>query len=280
LYRYRKLIWSIFLTAALAISGGCGRTASQTAIPRPEPVSVVRSPEPSVSPASRQTESAVVEKRVISLKTPKTFMHEVGPLETVWRLSKMYDVRIEDIYSANHLKPGQPIQIGQKLIIPNAKMIRYIVPLYPNPRWKFIIIHHTATDVGNACLINRCHYDRGFWHGLGYHFLIDNGTMGKGDGQIEIAPRWIKQQEGAHCKAGGMNEKGIGVALVGNFDQELPTPNQLQSLTYLLKVLTSYYKIPYSNIVGHRDVEGASTDCPGKRFPWQIVRQYLAGNGG
>lgn len=218
----------------------------------------------------------VSERCLTNLGAPRTVTHEVGPLETVWRISRMYDVPAESIYTANGLKPGDPIQVGQKLTIPNARMLRHVVALYPNSRWKFIIVHHTATDIGNALLINNSHHDRGFWYGLGYHFLIDNGTLGKGDGQIEQSPRWVRQQNGAHCKAGGMNDKGIGISLVGNFNEDQPTANQMQSLTYLIKTLCQYYHIPYSNILGHRDVEGASTDCPGKRFPWPALRQSLA----
>jgi len=219
----------------------------------------------------------VVQKPLGNSATCKTITHEVGPLETVWRISRMYDVTAESIYAANGLKAGDPLRIGQKLTIPNAKCLRHVIALYPNPQWKYIIVHHTATDIGNASLVHRSHEDRGFWYGLGYHFLIDNGTLGKGDGQIEESPRWIKQQNGAHCKAGGMNQKGIGIALVGNFNMDLPTAGQMQSLTYLLKMLCQYYKIPACNIMGHRDVDGAATDCPGKRFPWPALRQELAG---
>jgi N-acetylmuramoyl-L-alanine amidase len=206
----------------------------------------------------------------------QTITHEVAPLETIWRLSRMYDVSVEAIYGANSIKPGDPIQPGQKLIIPNAKALRNVIPLYPNTHWKYIVIHHTATDVGKAYSIHRTHLDRGFWNGLGYHFLIDNGTLGKGDGQIEVAPRWIKQQSGAHCNSGGMNEKGIGIALVGNFNEEPPTPGQLQALTYLLKTLSQYYHIPATNIIGHRDAPGANTECPGRRLPLTNIRQSVA----
>jgi LysM repeat protein len=143
-------------------------------------------------------------------------------MESIWRLSKMYEVSMESILEANRLKPGEPIQVGQKLIIPNTRVFRNVIPLYPNAEWKYVVVHHTATDIGNATLIHNSHHDRGFWYGLGYHFLIDNGTLGKGDGQIEASPRWIKQQPGAHCKANGMNAAGIGVALVGNFSSEQP----------------------------------------------------------
>jgi LysM repeat protein len=202
-------------------------------------------------------------------------IHEVGPLETVWRISRMYDVPEKQIYKANRMRPGRPISIGQKLVIPNARVFHNVIPLYPNSRWRYILVHHTATDRGNACLINRSHYGRGWWHGLGYHFLIDNGTMGKGDGQIEASPRWIKQQNGAHCKAGGMNTKAIGICLVGNFSQELPTKKQLQSLIYLTQTLNQGYSIRSTKVLPHRAVRGARTECPGNRFPWSTVQRYV-----
>jgi N-acetyl-anhydromuramyl-L-alanine amidase AmpD len=185
----------------------------------------------------------------------------------------MYDVSPESICAANGIQRSDPLKIGQKLIVPNVKMLRHVINLYPNPQWRYIILHHTATEMGNARTINVSHGARGFWNGLGYHFLIDNGTLGKGDGQIEMSPRWIRQQNGAHCKAGGMNDKAIGISLVGNFSLEQPTPNQMQSLTYLVKILCSYYRIPPENIMGHREVDGAHTECPGKYFPIeQIIR--------
>jgi N-acetylmuramoyl-L-alanine amidase len=265
---------TLFLFVSLVLAGCVhkvtavppgGSTASAVPVtPLPKP------PQPGDSGAK------VVEKCFLDPGTTQTITHEVAPLETVWRISRMYGVSPEAIYTANSLKPGDPIHQGQKLIIPNAKGFRNIIALYPNARWKYIVIHHTATDVGKAYLINRTHLDRGFWNGLGYHFLIDNGTLGKGDGQIEVAPRWIKQQSGAHCNVAGMNEKGIGVALVGNFNDEPPTAGQLQSLNYLLKTLSEYYHIPVTHIIGHRDAPGAATDCPGRRFPMASVRQCLA----
>jgi N-acetyl-anhydromuramyl-L-alanine amidase AmpD len=186
----------------------------------------------------------------------------------------MYDVSEAAIHKANGIKPGAPIRIGQKLVIPNAKVFHNVIPIYPGRKWRYILVHHTATDRGNACLINRSHRFRGFWHGLGYHFLIDNGTLGKADGQIEASPRWIKQQNGAHCKAGGMNSKGIGIGLVGNFSEGLPTQKQLRSLIYLTKALRQTYSIPPQRVLPHRGVAGASTECPGTRFPWSTLEMY------
>lgn len=215
----------------------------------------------------------MVEKIVGFRGAPRNITHEVGPLETIWRIARMYDVTPDSIYRANGIKPGAQLQVGQKLLIPNARMIRHVINLYPNPKWKYIVVHHTATGKGNAKTLHRSHGQRGFWNGLGYHFLIDNGTMGKGDGQIEMSPRWIRQQVGAHCKASGMNDMAIGISLVGNFNGEQPTPNQLQSLTHLLKTLRNYYRIPINKTYGHREVPGAKTECPGKLFPIHIIRQ-------
>ena len=285
--RFRKLPGILLSLALVIVLHACSKTVCYTpeSYYPPPPAAPsspqARAPQPSKpsaaasTPGKPQTSNDVVEKPLVRLDHPKTITHEVGPLETIWRIARMYDVSEQSIYAANHLKPGDAISTGQKLIIPNAKALRHVIALYPNNCWKNIIVHHTATDIGNATLINRTHADRGFWYGLGYHFLIDNGTLGKGDGQIEVAPRWIKQQNGAHCKAGGMNEKAIGIALVGNFNEELPTEKQIQSLIYLLKTLCNYYHIPNGSVLGHRDVPGAATDCPGKRFPWPSIRAAL-----
>ena len=195
--------------------------------------------------------------------------HVVAPGETLWRLSKMYDVSIEDVVRINNLKSRTELEIGQRLLIPNAAPIRPIVPLYRSNKWKYIIIHHSATDEGNAMYFNTAHYTRGFWKGLGYHFVIDNGTKGKLDGQIEVSPRWLKQQDGSHCKAASMNYKGIGICLVGNFSKENVSEEQMKFLVYLVNTLRDYYNIPVKNILGHGQVPGAKTECPGKNFPWK-----------
>lgn len=187
----------------------------------------------------------------------------------------MYGVSVESIRKANGLRDNT-IYVGQKLVIPNARYFKNVIPLYPTNKWRYIILHHTATDIGKATVIHKCHRERGFIYGLGYHFLIDNGTLGKGDGQIEVSPRWIKQQDGAHCKAGGMNHVGIGIALIGDFNDKPPTEAQIRSLLLLLNVLMDYYHIPPSHVMGHGDVPGAQTDCPGKLFPWRTIRLALS----
>ena len=201
-------------------------------------------------------------------------MHEVAPGETVWRLSKMYDVQMEDIVRANDLADATMLEQGQKLSIPNAAPIVSVIPMWPSRKWDYIIIHHSATDVGNALNFDYAHKKRR-WKGLGYHFVIDNGTAGKQDGQIEVSPRWLHQEDGAHCKACGMNYKGIGICLVGNFSEGSMTSKQMESLMHLVNALKEYYDVPDSNILGHGQVSGANTECPGTGFPWRDFRSSL-----
>ena len=200
--------------------------------------------------------------------------HSVAPGETLWRIAKMYDVDIDTIKSVNRIHDVHDIEIGTRLRIPDAKQRKHVITLYPNRRWKYIIIHHSATDEGNSERFNKAHLNRG-WKGVGYHFIIDNGTCGKDDGQIETSPRWLKQERGAHCKADGMNEKGIGICLVGNFSEERVSRRQMDSLVYLTDKLKRYYRIPDKNILGHGQVHGANTECPGTKFPWKTFRARL-----
>ncbi|MBD3427311.1 MAG: LysM peptidoglycan-binding domain-containing protein [Candidatus Omnitrophica bacterium] len=212
---------------------------------------------------------------MISYESPGTAVHHrgavyhsVAPGETLWRISKMYDVDIETIRKTNRIYDVRDIEIGTRLRIPGAVKRRHVITLYPSHKWKYIIIHHSATDIGNSEHFNTAHLNRG-WRGVGYHFVIDNGTCGKDNGQIETSPRWLKQENGAHCKADRMNERGIGICLVGNFSKERVSPAQMGSLVYLVNKLRKYYHIPKDHIIGHGQVRGANTECPGKKFPWK-----------
>jgi len=176
---------------------------------------------------------------------------------------------------ANGLTDPTQLAAGRILVIPPPQAVKIRIPLYPNPRWTHLVIHHSAMARGNARLIDRAHRRQGFTHGLGYHFVIDNGTASRRDGQIEVGPRWLRQQRGAHCNAGGMNQHGIGICLVGDFTNRPPSSAQMASLVYLVRQLRAYYRIPTSRILRHRDVPGKSTACPGDQFPWRTFLSRL-----
>lgn len=137
--------------------------------------------------------------------------------------------------------------------VPNAK---------PNA-WRWIVIHHSATPTGGAASFGRMHQGKG-WDELGYHFVIGNGTETR-DGQVEVGTRWGKQKWGAHAKTANneYNNFGIGICLVGNFDNTRPTNEQMRSLGRLVGYLMKTYNVPASRILGHGQT-GKATDCPGR----------------
>lgn len=72
-----------------------------------------------------------------------------------------------------------------------------------------------------------------------------------------------------------MNEVGVGICLVGNFERAYPTGRQTESLAFLTRYLITKYRIPKRRVIGHRDVPGSPTDCPGKNFSLAQLRMKL-----
>lgn len=135
--------------------------------------------------------------------------------------------------------------------------------------WNSIVIHHTATKRGDVASIHEAHLKKkdksgNPWLGIGYHFVIGNGD-GMGDGEIEPTFRWREQMHGAHAGDEEHNQHGIGVCLVGNFEDAPPSPAQMQAVKRLVNVLKAEYGIPSNKIIGHSDIK--ATACPGKHFP-------------
>lgn len=201
--------------------------------------------------------------------------HIIAPAETAFRISNMYDVPVEKILAANSISDPRQLKVGQRLLVPSAAPLRPVIPLFYSKKWRYIVIHHSVTDEGDATSLDGIHRRRGFDRGLGYHFVIDNGTTTKIDGQIEASPRWVKQMDGAHCNAGGMNACGIGICLVGDFTNQEPTEAQMKSLVLLVNTLRRYYQIPLNRVIRHKDVPGKNTACPGDSFPWDYFKKRL-----
>lgn len=143
-----------------------------------------------------------------------------------------------------------------------------------NRKWRYIVIHHSATGEGGAASFGRSHQKK-WQNGLGYHFVIGNGTETR-DGQIEIGSRWTRQNQGidgAHAGVDEFNKHGIGVCLVGDFDRAHPSPTQLAALKNLVNHLMKKYGIGKDGIRPHRSVKSGHTECPGKAFPFeQFIR--------
>ena len=150
------------------------------------------------------------------------------------------------------------------------------LPEHKSDRWTCIVIHHSADEDGGADKYDEIHRNEKGWDELGYHFVIGNGSQ-SGDGEVEIGPRWVKQKYGAHCKTNDnyYNNHGIGICLVGNFNNHPPDLAQMQSLARLVRFLCIEFKIPTSAIYTHRGVTG-KTECPGKDFDLEQLKRMVA----
>lgn len=204
-------------------------------------------------------------------------MHVVRKGDTLSGLALQYGVSVGDIKSANGLK-SDLIKVGQALRIPASssrsdEMARLLSGTrVDKPRWQYIVAHHSATKYGNAEIYHRNHLRRGMQNGLAYHFVIGNGVDSR-DGEIEIGPRWKKQMQGGHVRSRKVNLHGIGVCLVGNFQETHPTRRQINSFTSLIDYLGGYVLNNRYKFAVHKEIDRNHTVCPGKNFPVKAMHQ-------
>lgn len=167
-----------------------------------------------------------------------------------------------------------------------------IYPDYYNHHKNKIIIHHTAKDYGsNRTMedvkkdiqqIYKYHTINRDFGDIGYNFLID---------QMWNIYEWRAGGEWAvWMHASSNNVASIWIALMGNFEKDTPTVEQMKSLVNLTTAVAKYYHIdplgytytftinsdeePYvvatknPNIMWHKNVK--STACP-----WRNLYKYL-----
>jgi hypothetical protein len=151
--------------------------------------------------------------------------------------------------------------------------------------WRVIVVHHSAMRNATPKGMDSFHRQRGWENGLGYHFVIGNG-VNYPDGQIFVGDRWKRQIQGAHCatkngkylgvwrQGGFFNDHGIGICLIGNFENEKPTAKQLASLRSLTEWLCLNVGVHSSQVYGHGEVTKL-TACPGKHMSMNRLRTTL-----
>jgi N-acetylmuramoyl-L-alanine amidase. len=179
--------------------------------------------------------------------------------------------QVSTLPTYNSRRPTYNLRRPQPVVVPYG--VRKELDEFKIRPWKYIVIHHTATDSGDAVSIGKYHKEKKGWvNGLGYDFLIGNGN-GSRDGQIEVGNRWNKQIDGAHAGNSEYNKHGIGICLVGNFDNVQPTNQQISSLLYLIDYLQNRCNIHKDNVIMHKTFR--KTVCPGKHFPYDKLLAQL-----
>lgn len=120
--------------------------------------------------------------------------------------------------------------------------------------YKTLVIHHAAFDEGDDLStlleIQRLHREDRGWADVAYHYFI--GQEG------DVYEGRAVNVRGTHVA--GYNTGSVGVCLLGNFMETLPTEAMLQSLYSLSAWLA--VRLQLTHVAGHRDFN-AETVCPG-----------------
>lgn len=123
------------------------------------------------------------------------------------------------------------------------------------------IVLHNQGGEGTVESIHSYHQSKG-WAGIGYHFFV------RLDGKI-YRGRPI-DTVGAH--ADDSNSHSIGICAEGNYMQRQSMPDaQKQAIKDLLSYIKSEF-YPNANVIGHNEV--CSTDCPGKYYPLDELKDF------
>jgi N-acetylmuramoyl-L-alanine amidase len=135
-----------------------------------------------------------------------------------------------------------------------------------------ITIHHTAEHGSVATLpdievvrrIENYHRNGRKWCAIGYHYLI-----GK-DGRVyEGRPANL---QGAHVLS--ENENNIGISMMGDFQNKLPSTRQLAALKAFLEDTRDRFKVSKNRVYGHRDLNRSV--CPGDALYAWLRKTYRA----
>jgi len=125
-----------------------------------------------------------------------------------------------------------------------------------------IILHCSASPQGrgdDAHTIDRWHTERfKKRRGIGYHLVIlEDGSTQKG--------AWL-DFIGAHT--GGQNNDSVGIMFIGGVNKQLApefnaTPQQIQTLKKIIKIMKKQYKLKAKDIKGHNEFPRyKSRGCP------------------
>ena len=244
-----------------------------------------------------------------SSAAPKTWV-KVQKGDTLSKIARENGVKLEDLrkwngLSADTIRPGDLLRIRaptpaspkgvtatpsappkppaaapKKPAAPDWRFIQPVRSQIEAPKnrlrdWEYIVVHHSGTSGGNAKIFDYFHAEeRGMENGMAYHFVIGNGTD-SGDGQIEVGNRWRRQIQGGHLASETLNEIAIGICLVGDFSRSRLGPRQAASLIELVQYLRKMMPDQRLKFRTHREINTRPTECPGRLFPTQALREIL-----
>jgi len=98
------------------------------------------------------------------------------------------------------------------------------------------------------------------------------------NGQIEILTGRPLLAVGAHVKEDKMNQRSIGICVVGNYDLLPPSSEYLETLAPVLFHLCKIFQLTPDKIVRHQDFAPYKS-CPGNAFNLAGLRMLVRSMG-
>jgi hypothetical protein len=133
--------------------------------------------------------------------------------------------------------------------------------------WTCIYVHHSKSAASDSPSLV------GPGGELDDHFVIGNGN-GLADGEIQLGQRWDRQRPAAAPVSGTrIDPTCISICVVGDFDQNRPTPLQIRRLSRLVSTLQARYRIQLGNVVLADQPQ--SIAGIGRFFPVSAFREQL-----
>lgn len=141
--------------------------------------------------------------------------------------------------------------------LPKSTVAGNVYPARARSAITHLVVHHSAAPAGvDAERLAQYQVTTRGWPGIGCHFLV------AADGSIAQT----HHLETAVYHTTGQDANSVGVMFAGDFADMPPTPLQLDRGAHLIAWLAQELKIPNSRIVGHDELPGQSTSCPGRQW--------------
>lgn len=135
-----------------------------------------------------------------------------------------------------------------------------------------LTIHHTVSPPDRSIeSIASYHVNSNGWPGIGYHFVIKDTGIIYQTNYLETK----SYHAGSYAAPGDENAVSVGVTLQGDFTNAPPPQAQLDAARELVAHLKSVLP-SVTAVLGHRQMPGASTACPGAT--WAQWLPYVAGD--
>lgn len=129
---------------------------------------------------------------------------------------------------------------------------------------KYLVIHHSATNSGDAFSFARYHVNNHDWPGIGYHYVIlEDGTV-QWTNNIEVTSYHVKEH----------NSYSVGICIVGNFTKDVLNTKQKEAVKELVGSLMAQLNLSIERIVGHSEINHGATQCPA--LDMDALRQYIS----